>query len=74
VPFVVSIPAPPEKPQRKAMRAVPDIRGLGVRDAVRSLHSAGFRVQIAHGAAPATSPAAGELAPTGTVVRLLFDY
>jgi len=76
VPFVVSLPAPPEKPARKAMRAVPDIRGLTVRGAVRSLHSAGFRVQFAHATSgtPATSPAAGELAPTGTVVRLLFDY
>ena len=76
VPFVVSLPAPPDKPARKAMRPVPDVRGLVLRDAVRSLHSAGFRIQLARGASgpAATSPAAGELAPTGTVVRLLFDY
>jgi cell division protein FtsI (penicillin-binding protein 3) len=76
VPFVVSLPAPPDKPARKAIRPVPDIHGLGLRGAVRTLHSAGFRVQVARGASgsPATSPAAGELAPTGTVVRLLFDY
>jgi cell division protein FtsI (penicillin-binding protein 3) len=76
VPFVVSLPAPPERPPRKSMRSVPDVHGLVLRDAVRTLHSAGFKVQLAHGpsGAPATSPAAGELAPTGTVVRLLFDY
>ena len=76
VPFVVSLPAPPEKPARRAMRAVPDVRGLPMRGAVRTLHSAGFRVQVARGASstPTTLPAAGELAPTGTVVRLIFDY
>ena len=76
VPFVVALPAPPDKPARRAMKPVPDIHGLPLRYAVRSLHSAGFRVQIAHGASgsSATSPAAGEMAPTGTVVRLLFDY
>jgi len=55
---------------------VPDVHGLLLRDAVRSLHSAGFRVQLARGtgATAATSPAAGALAPTGTLVRLLFDH
>jgi cell division protein FtsI (penicillin-binding protein 3) len=76
VPFVVTLPTPPDRPPRRAMRAVPDVHGLVLREAVRSLHSAGFRVQLAHvtSATPATSPAAGEMAPTGTVVRLLFDY
>jgi hypothetical protein len=76
VPFVMTLPSPPDRPPRRAMRAVPDVHGLVLRDAVHSLHSAGFRVQLAHvaSATPATSPAAGELAPTGTVVRLLFDY
>jgi beta-lactam-binding protein with PASTA domain len=58
---------------------VPDVRGLPLRDAVRSLHEAGFRVRIARassgGNAPAsTSPAAGELTPTGTLVRLLIEH
>ena len=74
--FVVTLPAPPERPTRRAMRSVPDVQGLGVRDAVRSLHKAGFRVQLARAVsgAPATLPAAGELAPTGTIVRLLLDH
>jgi membrane peptidoglycan carboxypeptidase len=76
VPVVITLPALPARPAARGLRTVPDVRGLGVRGAVRSLHSAGFRVQIAHGAsgAPATSPAAGEMVPTGTVVRLLFDH
>jgi cell division protein FtsI (penicillin-binding protein 3) len=76
VPYVVSLPAPPDKPARRALRAVPDVQGLPLRGAVRQLHRSGFRVQLARGAsgAPATSPAAGEMAPAGTVVRLLFDY
>jgi cell division protein FtsI (penicillin-binding protein 3) len=78
VPFVVTLPLQPQ-PQPPAPRtnhAVPDVRGLPLRDAVRSLHSAGFRVQLARGGAgtAATSPSAGALAPTGTLVRLLFDY
>lgn len=81
-PFVVTLPMARPKPPARVAKAVPDVRGLPLRDAVRSLHSAGFRVQLAQtgNAAPggnasvATSPAAGELAPTGTLVRLLFDY
>jgi cell division protein FtsI/penicillin-binding protein 2 len=74
VPFVYTLPAAPVVVAAKAVRAVPDVHGLMLRDAVRSLHSAGFRVQLARGAGvtAATSPAAGALAPTGTVVRLLF--
>jgi len=81
-PFVVTLPMPRAKPPARVATAIPDVRGMALRDAVRSLHSAGFRVQLAQAgnAAPggnasvATSPAAGELAPTGTLVRLLFDY
>jgi beta-lactam-binding protein with PASTA domain len=60
----------------RTVRPVPDVRGLALRDAVRSLHNAGFRVQLGHGGASSavTTPAAGELAQTGTLVRLLFDY
>jgi cell division protein FtsI (penicillin-binding protein 3) len=57
---------------RRQLRAVPDVRGMTLRNAVRSLHSAGFRVQLARGAPPstATEPAAGLLASPGTLVRL----
>lgn len=76
VPFVVTLPTKPEGPAPRVVRQVPDVRGLPLRDAVRSLHSAGFRVQLARGSggAAATSPSAGQMAPTGTLVRLLFDY
>ena len=75
VPFVVTLPTRPAPAPPHVVHAVPDIRGLGLRDAVRSLHSAGFRVQLARGAGqPSTNPASGELAPTGTLVRLLYDY
>lgn len=75
-PFVVTLPLTRPTPPPRVSRAVPDVRGLPLRDAVRSLHSAGFRVQLARGGndrgATATFPAAGEVAQTGTLVRLLF--
>jgi cell division protein FtsI (penicillin-binding protein 3) len=82
-PFVVTLPMPRQPQVPRVARPVPDVRGLVLRDAVRSLHSAGFRVQLARTRGGAdgsgtpsvsTSPPAGELAPTGTLVRLVFDY
>jgi membrane peptidoglycan carboxypeptidase len=77
LPFVVTLPMQAPPPAPRTVHPVPDVRGLALRDAVRSLHRAGFRVQLGRGGAsrPAvTTPAAGELAQTGTLVRLLFDY
>lgn len=74
MPFVVTLPLKPEGPPPRTIRPVPDVHGMTLRDAVRSLHSAGFRVQLARGGSGTTSPSAGEMAPTGTLVRLLFDY
>jgi cell division protein FtsI (penicillin-binding protein 3) len=79
VPFVATLPSPPSAPPPRTMKPVPDVSGMVLRDAVRSLHNAGFRVQLARAvvsgaSGSATSPAAGELAPTGTLVRLLFEY
>jgi hypothetical protein len=54
-------------------RAIPDIRGLSLRDAVRSLHSAGFHVLLVRGTDGATEPAAGSLAPAGAIVRLFHE-
>jgi cell division protein FtsI (penicillin-binding protein 3) len=76
---VVALPVAPAAPAPKVIRQVPDVRGLALRDAVRSLHDAGFRVRLARGASGGssssnTTPAAGEMAPTGTLVRLLVDY
>jgi membrane peptidoglycan carboxypeptidase len=75
--FVVALPASPVKPAPHVTHPIPDVRGLPLRDAVRSLHVAGFRVRLARGPANApatTAPAAGEMVPTGTLVRLLIDY
>jgi cell division protein FtsI (penicillin-binding protein 3) len=77
MPFVVTLPLRRASPAPRIVHVIPDVRGLPLRDAVRSLHSAGFRVQLARSGSngsAATSPSAGELAPTGTLVRLLFEY
>jgi len=78
VPFVVTLPLGKLRAPARSIRAIPDVRGLDIREAVRSLHGAGFRVQVGRGGSAAgpsvsTSPAAGELAPTGTLVRLVFQ-
>jgi membrane peptidoglycan carboxypeptidase len=74
--YVVSLPMAAPKPAPKVVHPVPDVRGLALRDAVRSLHDAGFRVRPARtpGTMATTTPPAGELATTGTLVRLLIDF
>ncbi|HEX8724756.1 MAG TPA: PASTA domain-containing protein, partial [Gemmatimonadaceae bacterium] len=61
--------APPLPP-----RAVPSVTGLPLRDAVRALHAAGFRVRLVRGAPVATVPAAGAMAGAGSVVLLRYDF
>jgi cell division protein FtsI (penicillin-binding protein 3) len=51
-------------------RAIPDVRGLSVREAVRALHSAGFRVRLLGTSTVGTLPAAGSMAAPGTLVQL----
>ncbi len=70
-PFVALLPSPPA-PRTVPMppRAVPDIRGQAPRQAVRTLHGAGFRVQLVSGPPGVTSPAAGTIAPAGAIVRM----
>ncbi|HSU93954.1 MAG TPA: PASTA domain-containing protein, partial [Gemmatimonadaceae bacterium] len=59
-------PAPATTP-----RAIPDVRGLSVREAAFSLHRAGFRVQLdGLGSAKTTAPDAGTIASPGTLVRV----
>jgi len=71
VSYVVALPASPKPaPLAIAPRAIPDVRGLSVREAVRTLHSAGFRVKLVGGAGSGTSPAAGTLAAPGTLIQL----
>jgi len=40
---------------------VPDVRGLSIREAVRTLHSAGFRVRLLSSSGVGTQPVAGTL-------------
>ncbi|MEO7361808.1 MAG: penicillin-binding transpeptidase domain-containing protein [Gemmatimonadaceae bacterium] len=78
----VAMPAPttvvvqfPYKP--KAIRApdaalvqIPNVVGLDLRDAVRTLHAAGFHVKLVDGASGRTKPLAGSFARAGTAVLL----
>jgi beta-lactam-binding protein with PASTA domain len=78
-PYVVALPHPfpVRTPVTKVVRQVPDVRGLALRDAVRSLHSAGFQVRLIRSATTSdgeTSPTAGTLAAPGTLVRLSYDF
>ncbi|HEY5061068.1 MAG TPA: hypothetical protein VII52_06000, partial [Gemmatimonadaceae bacterium] len=79
VPYVVTLPLRRAPARALPPRAIPDIRGLTLRDAVHSLHSAGFRVQLAPFAPAAgarylaTAPSAGMLVPIGALVRLHFS-
>jgi cell division protein FtsI (penicillin-binding protein 3) len=70
-PIVTQLPVSRQPSARPlAPRPVPDVRGLTLRAATMKLHSAGFHVQPVDGVPGATIPAAGELAPAGTLVRL----
>ena len=53
----------------KAVRAVPDVRALPLRDAVRALHQAGFRVRVS-AVGRGTSPPPRALLPPGSIVRI----
>ncbi len=72
--YVIDLPASPRSAVRThvvaASRAVPDVRRLSVREAVRSLHGAGFRVRIVTAPSSGTRPAAGTMALPGSVVQL----
>jgi beta-lactam-binding protein with PASTA domain len=68
---VVTLPWEPGNGRvERSVRTVPSVRGLSVRDAVRTLHAAGFRVQIARGADGRTRPAAGASMREGSLVVL----
>lgn len=72
---VISLPAKTDGPPAGAApRVVPDVRGMSLRDAVRTLHSAGFRVGYSGRAggriSAATFPAAGSVVRQGSLIRL----
>lgn len=73
-PFIFALDAmPPERyrPERVALRTVPDVRGLSRRDAARRLHEEGLRVEVeGRGEVVGTVPAIGARVEAGSVVRL----
>jgi cell division protein FtsI (penicillin-binding protein 3) len=73
-PYIVDLPASPRAgaapPAVLTPRPIPDVRRLSVREAVRTLHSAGFRVRVVTAASSATFPAAGTMATPGSLVQL----
>ena len=74
-PIVIPLPTTPVTGATVAPRVVPDVRGMSLRDAVRTLHSAGFRVGYSGRASArilaATFPAAGSVVRQGTLIRLV---
>lgn len=77
VPYIVSLETPEQRRatplKSRTPRAVPDVRGAPLREAVHRLHRAGFRVELARGASPGTMPAPGTLAPAGSVVKVTWS-
>jgi hypothetical protein len=71
VPYVVPWPYRPDTTAPPPSRAVPDVSGRTVREAVHTLHRRGFRVVLrGWGAADRTWPPAGARAPAGALVTL----
>jgi hypothetical protein len=72
-PFVVTLASARSRravPLAVNPRAVPDVKGMPLRGAVRVLHEAGFRVQLASGPTGVTWPQPGTMMRPGTLVRL----
>jgi cell division protein FtsI (penicillin-binding protein 3) len=71
VPYVVPWPFLPDSAGVTRRRAVPDVAGLGLREAVRALHRRGFRVTLkGWGTVEHTWPAAGDSAAVGATVTV----
>lgn len=69
---VVSFPYKPKsvRPPSAESRLIPNVSGLDLRDAVRTLHAAGFQVRLEEGIPGRTKPSAGNFAPAGSSVTL----
>jgi len=74
VPLVVSLGQRRDSARTLAPRAVPDVHGLSLRDAVRSLNGAGFHVRLVRGTDGTTDPTAGSVIAAGAVIRLFHDF
>jgi cell division protein FtsI (penicillin-binding protein 3) len=72
-PPVISLPSAARRPAgQPATKAVPDVLGMPVRQAVRALHLAGFRVRLTGlGSVTSSYPQAGQPARQGDLVRLV---
>ncbi len=83
VPFAVPVSVPDKPPAKFSLpfarpkvvadvtlRAVPDVTGLSLRNAVRALHRAGFRVQLVNSQGASTLPAPGTMLTPGSIVKL----
>ena len=67
----VTLPLNPARAApRGAPRAVPDVRGMPLRAAVRALHHAGLHVELSNGPSGVTTPLAGTIVPEGAIVKL----
>jgi cell division protein FtsI (penicillin-binding protein 3) len=75
VPYVVPWPFHPDTaPRRIERRPVPDVHGLSLRAAARTLHRRGFRVTLrGWGVADHTAPAAGSPASPGSVITVVAE-
>src|SRR5881296_2841973 len=74
VPYVVPWPYRPDSAGTAPRLAVPDVTGVGMREAARTLHRRGFRVALrGWGVAEHTWPAAGDSAAAGSMVTLFAD-
>ena len=72
MPYVVQWPYRPDTVTAHPVRAVPEVSGRSMREAVRALHRRGFRVKLkGWGVALRTAPAAGDSAAAGSVVTLI---
>ena len=69
--FVATLPLR-SKPKAAVVppRAVPDVHGFTLRQAVHALHAAGFRVELDLKGTGDTQPVAGSMIPVGTLVHL----
>jgi cell division protein FtsI (penicillin-binding protein 3) len=61
----------PSGPESPVATPLPDVMGLPLRDAVRQLHAAGFRVRVqGSGVVDSSHPVAGAMLPRGALIRL----
>jgi cell division protein FtsI (penicillin-binding protein 3) len=60
----------PATPVATVARAVPDVRGLSLRDAVWVVHNAGFKAVVDSAGTDVSTPAAGAMLTPGSLVRI----